>query len=242
MATWAGSHIGTSQGWDFPGRSAHLDGFAGPLWQPDAAVSAAGLLGGPRTSAQPVTERAAALTGAPVRSFSDDFYHRIWMLPSAIDAGNVVDNLAVLVDVWNAYLVRRTLRAITRTGEALILEQPVSLPHVWHGTELRTYTVRIPAVGPVVLSAAWLWDWTTETRTLTAAGRRIVPWLWRPNWRDGVRERLEWLTDVRGAWDGTEQRAGLRARPRYTLEGTVSARGPARRELAAALAAWGGRA
>lgn len=59
------------------------------------------------------------------------------------------------------------------------------------------------------------------------------PWLWRPNWREGVRERLEWLTHVIRVWDGSEQRARLRQAPRQSWEYTVTASGDRRRALVA---------
>lgn len=53
-------------------------------------------------------------------------------------------------------------------------------------------------------------------------------WTIRPNWRGGVLERLEWLTDVIEGSDGTEQRRGLRLSPRRSFEATFNPIGPAR--------------
>lgn len=43
-------------------------------------------------------------------------------------------------------------------------------------------------------------------------------WAGRPNWRDGILERLEWLTDVLPRRDESEQRRQVRLHPRRTLE------------------------
>lgn len=53
-------------------------------------------------------------------------------------------------------------------------------------------------------------------------------WTIRPNWREGILERLEWLTDVMSASaSGAEQRRALRLSPRRYIEITVN---PTKRE------------
>lgn len=53
-------------------------------------------------------------------------------------------------------------------------------------------------------------------------------WSFRANWKEGVTERLEWLTDVIRAKEGAEQRRCLRDLPRRTLEADFLLRGPER--------------
>jgi hypothetical protein len=43
-------------------------------------------------------------------------------------------------------------------------------------------------------------------------------WSMGPNWKDGILERLEWLTDVMAATYGTEQRRALRLSPRRSFD------------------------
>jgi hypothetical protein len=60
---------------------------------------------------------------------------------------------------------------------------------------------------------------------------------WRPDWAQGMTERLEWLTDVLPAFRGEEQRRGLRIGPRQAIEFGVAATDVERQALEAAL--WG---
>lgn len=47
-------------------------------------------------------------------------------------------------------------------------------------------------------------------------------WTIKPNWREGINESLEWLTDVIDADDGSEQTRALRLSPRRRLEMTFT--------------------
>lgn len=47
-------------------------------------------------------------------------------------------------------------------------------------------------------------------------------WSIRPNWKGGILERLEWLTDVLTSSSGAEQRRSLRLSPRRSLEVTIN--------------------
>lgn len=55
-----------------------------------------------------------------------------------------------------------------------------------------------------------------------AADNELPVWTIRPNWRNGVLERLDWLTDVLGGTYGTEQRRALRLSPRRSFEMTFN--------------------
>lgn len=47
-------------------------------------------------------------------------------------------------------------------------------------------------------------------------------WSIRPNWKGGILERLEWLTDVLASSSGAEQRRALRLSPRRSIEITIN--------------------
>ena len=75
--------------------------------------------------------------------------------------------------------------------------------------------------GPPVIEADFIFQFPDEAPTLSISGRRVVVFGLKPNWANGWLERLMWATDVLTARDGTEQRVGLRAKPRRSLEFSI---------------------
>lgn len=68
-----------------------------------------------------------------------------------------------------------------------------------------------------------------------------IPWPVPPNWANGVRERLNWLTDVIQAKNGRRQKRELRLAPRRMFEFEVIANEQLRRVLDALLMDRGGK-
>lgn len=56
-------------------------------------------------------------------------------------------------------------------------------------------------------------------------------WTVLPNWKDGTRERLSWLTDVMTSETGAEQRRSVRVHPRRSIEASFLRQGPARSRM-----------
>lgn len=66
-------------------------------------------------------------------------------------------------------------------------------------------------------------------------------WTIRPNWKEGILERLEWLTDVLISETGVEQRRSPRPTPRRSFEITVNPTSAERTRLDLLLHRWGSR-
>jgi hypothetical protein len=76
---------------------------------------------------------------------------------------------------------------------------------------------------------------------VSVTGNRVTAWVWLADWSQPVVERLEWLTDVLTAYDGSERRRALRSAPRRSAEFGYAAEGDARRMLELLLHGWGAR-
>ena len=185
----------------------------------------------------------AALTGAADRSFRDDWYHRIHVLPAAIDFGNLVSPASQAVEVWNAFLSPVSLTAIEGTGaDGVSLTGQPPPPLVYGGLTSRVHTVAASTQGSPVLSARYVLRFSNgASSTLTVTGRRVVVFGFAPNWAGGIIERLAWLTDVLESYDGSEQRIRLRSIPRRSFEFQLDLAGQDVRVLETLLHAWGAR-
>jgi len=160
-----------------------------------------------------------ALTGMRVPSYFEDYYFRVHLLPGRINLGSLASEQSRTIEVWNARLTPNTLASITATGaEGMTLTGPAPAPTVFAANESRLYTLAVTPNGPPTVNATFVFAFALDSSTLQATGRRIVGWIFAPNWVQPVVERLEWLTDVMESHAGFEQRVRLRAGARRSFE------------------------
>lgn len=196
---------------------------------------------GARAENQPQSEPYEARGGHVARSFSADYYHRIHATPKRIDVGNLANAQTRTLEIWNAHLTPVTLDDVSAENQDS-LGFPV-VPAVFGGLESKTYSVTIPLEGAPTINALFTMTFATgEVATLTVTGRRILVFGFPPNWGERVLDKLEWLTDVMEAWDGTEQRVKLRGAPRREYQFTALVSGAEEQaKLDSLLYGWGGR-
>lgn len=175
---------------------------------------------GAASDTQPVDERALALDGAALPGFGADWYDRIHINPSPLALGNLLSSQVRDIEVWNAYLYQtRDLASVTGTGtDGMELTEPEPAPTTFARLEARTYQAAVSTEGPPTIDAEYTFAFDTGDVVLAITGSRVVIFAVAPDWARGILERLEWLTDVLGAYEGTEQRIGLRDTPRRTFE------------------------
>lgn len=66
------------------------------------------------------------------------------------------------------------------------------------------------------------WNFGAPNSALLSDPRRDLPvFTFLPNWKDGITERLSWLTDILTSETGVEQRRSVRRYPRRTFEATI---------------------
>lgn len=210
-------------------------------WQPGVAASGTGGAASPNRLLASAWPR--ALSGSRGTSYSDDFYHRFHLAPHRLDLGNIASTQAANVVIWNAFLEPKTLSDIVPVGaEGMNIVSGVLPVSAVNALKILNYQIAITLEGPPVADAKLVWRFTgAPDVTLPITATRIIPFPFLPNWADGIREELAWLTDILQAPTADEQRRALRLSPRRVLEARIVVQGRERQQFDLALWGWSGR-
>lgn len=188
----------------------------------------------------PIPGTAHVRAGSVANSYLQDYYFRVHVVPQVINLGNIASERIETVEVWNAQFVANELTSITEEGaDGITLTGPVAPPTTYAPLESRLYSLRVGVDGAPAIDALHTFTFTLDTATLRTITNRVVPWTWQPNWETPVLERMEWVTDVLQAHDGSEQRISLRLGPRKSYEFATWFSGRDRRAAEAAIWGWG---
>lgn len=199
---------------------------------------------GADTDTQPVVEPANAHDGNLEGEFGMlDFYFHIHVQYAVIGLGAVVNDITFPFYIFNGYLEPRTLNAFGFIGDPGIdISAPHGAPPVDYAPlEVKTYNLTVERNGPAVITGQVTFEFDVRSFSIPVTGIRVLAWRWSPNWKDNVRERLEWFTDVQRAYSGREQRRRLREDPRQYLEFTFEVDDDQHRILESTLYNWGAR-
>lgn len=210
-------------------------------WHDESAGRVRAPASGPRTDTVPVPESPRLRAGARLRSFGDDWYHRLHVRPARLDLGNLLARQTRQVEIWNAHFTDQALTGLDASGTDGLIASGIVVPSAFAPLQSRWFTLEIDTAGPATIDARYVFHFASADVALVVVGRRVVVFGLRPNWREPLRESLEWLTDVLVADDGSEQRVRLREAPRRTFEWLASAEGRDMRLLDNLLWGWQGR-
>lgn len=197
---------------------------------------------GPVTSQLPISEVAQSISAKVCRSFLDDYYFRVHANPSRIDLGNVVSTQVSPVRVWNAWLEPLTLEGIAGIEEGVLLTGHPAPPMLFAALAELIWQVAVTPDGQPVLDTVLEWSFDNgDIAGVRVTANRIIAWSFVPDWKDGVVETLEWLTDILTSETAVEQRRALRLAPRREFEAQMYVEGADRQLLDMMLYGWGTR-
>ncbi|MFU4942378.1 hypothetical protein ACM7ZJ_29995, partial [Pseudomonas aeruginosa] len=176
------------------------------------AAVAASTWGGAYGAHQPVEVIHSTYQAVHQSALEENYYNRLWLIPTAMELGNVVSTQIRPASVWNAYFSPRTLTAIDReAADGITLSGQASPPLPFAALQERIWTVAVSTDGPPVVDARIVWQLQDEQPLIMViTGNRITAWSFAPDWADGVQESLEWLTELLTSTSGVEQRRSLR--------------------------------
>lgn len=187
----------------------------------------------------PVEANGRAIQYIKANSYFDDYYNRIHIAPTALELGNVASEQVSTVNVWNAYLVTKTLQSIDGLQEGLnVSGQPIA-PLSFTALQERTWNINILSDGPSTIDTNLVWQFGTDQAQLHITGTRIVAFSWLVDWSKPISESLQWLTDILQSTTGYEQRRSLRLTPRINYQAEFLIYDAERQYFDLAMIGWG---
>lgn len=194
------------------------------------------------TSALPVAAPSREISGIKAHAPSDDWYHRVHIVPRVLVLGNLVSTQVSEIFVWNAWLTPATLNSIDGIEEGMTLDGPDDFPYVFEPLQYMRWDVSVSADGPSTIDTALTWNFSeVPDAQLQITGVRIVAWTLTPDWSDGIRERLAWSTDVMSSDERDEQRRAIRLSPRRSFDARMYVEDRERALFEMMMRGWGGR-
>lgn len=186
-------------------------------------------------------DRLTATFGGTISySYFDDYYNRIWFIPSAVDFGPVVSDSMFNVYLWNAHLNPVTVSDIAGGAE----DGSVTLTGIAEGRvvpALSGFIFGVMAAGEGEPSIGFSYGFTfspSEYVLLPVAGVRSRLWPFSPNWSDGYSMTLEYRSEVITSYEGDEQRRSLRQAPRKSISFSSLVTGDTWRQFLRHMSSW----
>lgn len=187
----------------------------------------------------PVEANGRAIQHIKTNSYFDDYYNRIHIAPTVLELGNVASEQVSTVNVWNAYLVPKTLQSIDGLQEGLNVSGQSIPPLAFTALQERTWNINILPDGPSTIDTNLIWQFGTDQAVLHITGTRIVAFGWLVDWSKPVSESLQWLTDILQSTTGYEQRRSLRLTPRINYQAEFLIYDAERQYFDLAMIGWG---
>lgn len=186
---------------------------------------------GIRQPSRPPRHRKAAL----VEHFLDIMGGALHILPDVVDVGSVTTDKSVEVVLWAASADGYDLDSVTlENGEGVEVDISDNLPIRLYPFSETPVRITVRPEGPAQINATVYFnssDSSQPSARLIVSGSRSSILPLQPNTAGGYRERLEWVTNILKAYDGTEQRMSLKALPSHSLTVNVKVWGEAARVL-----------
>lgn len=153
--------------------------------------------------------------------FGGDLFERIIVIPRAKALGFVLSGTEFAVEVWNTFHdLAKDLESIVSGGPGgITIINPFTLPKTIGPKGSIIFQAQVPAAGDTNINMEIVFGFSGISGTeIKITGARILVFSVAPNWDAGVSETISYLTDVLVSHNDTEQRRGLRSRPRRPLK------------------------
>jgi hypothetical protein len=181
-----------------------------------------GFLAGLVANRQPVpVVDSAANFGSKVEMFGGQLFEKVIVIPRSKALGFVLTQTQFPIEVWNTFReLPQVLTAVQINGSGgVTVTNPFSLPTLFGALNSRIYQAITPAQGPAQINQDIVFVFASGIggADTLVTGSRITVFSVAPDWSQGMKERILYLTDVLKAYSDNEQRRGLRQIARRSL-------------------------
>lgn len=197
-----------------------------------AATSFGGVMSISRASSPIATSRGtpqpaiAVAHRSPIGFYQELFggrlFERVIVIPRVKALGFVLSATQFQVEVWNAFRNSdQILTAIVLTGTGgVIITDPYGEPLVFGALDSYVYQATMPSAGPAQIDqdVVFTFESGIEGADLQITGSRVTVFSVAPDWSQGIKESISFLTDVLVAYNDNEQRRALRQFPRRGMK------------------------
>lgn len=167
---------------------------------------------------QPIGANPRALAGWRRPTFFEDFYFRVYVIPTLLDFGAVASDAEQRFTVWNAWLSSTTIEGINGFDELSTRITGPAVGAAFKPLMAREYTAFVDEDGPISIGATYVFETSTDERPqLRLIGERARLLIFAPNWRDSYQVTVEFKTELLTTRAGREQRRALRRKARKTI-------------------------
>lgn len=221
--------------------SSDLDGFVDEQWYPYHESLVSNTIVTTLTTHFPVEANGLAIQCIKTQSYFDDYYNRVHISPSRLELGNIASEQTETVNVWNAYLVPKTLLSIDDIPDGMNVAGQPNPPFSFTALQELSWDLSILSDGPSSIDSLITWHFGSDEAKLHITGTRIIAFGWLVDWSNNVKETLQWRTDVLQSSSGYEQRRALRLAPKISLEADFLLVDKERQFFDLVMVGWGAR-
>lgn len=191
------------------------------------------------TNALPVPVLVASFPGTHITGFYEDYYNRIWFVPTSVDLGAVSSEVVADVVVWNAYRNPVTLTSINAVGNIGVTLGDIAPPETIGQLRILPFKVIAYEDGPPSIDATFTFNFSgLDSYPLPVTGSRARLWPFVPNWDDAFEVTYEFRTEIITSRTKREQRRALRQTPRKALSFSTAVDGERFRTFIRDMSAW----
>lgn len=179
-------------------------------------------LSGNLSNGQPVLVPAQTLDGFFEKAYFNDYYNRVWILPTQITFGEVSAQTLRNFLIWNAYLTQVTVSNIVGVNDLDIVYGNINISQVLQPLQAITAFASTGPQGSDSIDAAYIFTFSLGAPiTIQLFGTRSVQWPFRVDWQSGYEVSYEFRTDEITSRSGKVQRRGLRNHARRSIRYTA---------------------